>query len=302
MSGRLLVVDDDEFVRVLMEEMLGQCGYDVETAADGLLAWEAIERDPGRYDLMLLDKQMPRLDGISLLRRIRDDSRFADLPVIMLTADTSPEDVSEGLAAGAHYYLTKPSSEDVLKVVIKSALAESRQKRDLRALAGRHAGSLGLLHRAEFRCRTLAEAKDLALLLADASMDPARTVVGYSELLINAVEHGNLGISYADKSRLLESGRWAEEVADRLRSPDYAARMVAVTLERIDGASRVTIADQGPGFDWRSYLEFSAERVFDLHGRGIAMSKAVSFDSLEYQGSGNVVVATVRLPITASGS
>ncbi len=296
MTERLLVVDDDEFVRALMEEMLGQCGYAVSTAEDGQVAWEAIERDPAHYDLVLLDKQMPRLDGISLLRRIRGDSRFADLPVIMLTADTSPEDVSEGLAAGAHYYLTKPSSEDVLKVVIKSALTESRQKRELRALAGRHAGSLGLLCRAEFRCRTLAEAKDLALLLADASMDPSRTVVGYSELLINAVEHGNLGISYADKSRLLSEGRWAEEVEQRLHSPEFADRIVTVMLEKTNGLAQVTIADQGPGFDWQAYLEFSPDRVFDLNGRGIAMSKAVSFDSLKYLGRGNTVVATVRLP------
>ena len=296
MSERLLVVDDDEFVRVLMQEVLGQCGYEVETAEDGLVAWGRIDAEPARYDLVLLDKQMPRLDGISLLRKLRVDNRFTDLPVIMLTADTSPEDVSQGLAEGAHYYLTKPSTEDVLQVVIKSALAESRQKRDLRALVGRHAGTLALLCRAEFAYRTLAEARDLALLLADASLDPARTVVGYSELLINAVEHGNRGISYADKGRLLGEGRWAEEVEARLRDPGYAGRQVRVILDKSDGTSRVTIIDQGPGFDWAGYLEFSADRVFDLHGRGIAMSRSMSFDSLEYLGTGNTVVTTVALP------
>ena len=58
----------------------------------------------------------------------------------------------------------------------------------------------------------------------------------------------------------------------------------------------MTIADQGQGFDWQSYVEFSPERVFDLHGRGIAMSKALSFDSLEYCGNGSKVIATVRYP------
>jgi CheY-like chemotaxis protein len=77
MTARLLVVDDDELVRVLMEEILGQRGYAVETVEDGQAAWQAIDLDPARYDLMLLDKQMPRLDGISLLRRIRADNRFA---------------------------------------------------------------------------------------------------------------------------------------------------------------------------------------------------------------------------------
>jgi hypothetical protein len=57
----------------------------------------------------------------------------------------------------------------------------------------------------------------------------------------------------------------------------------------------VTIIDQGDGFNWQPYLEFSPERAFDLHGRGVAMSKAASFDSLEYQGNGNTVVTRVKL-------
>lgn len=296
MSERLLVVDDDEFVRALMEELLSQCGYEVSIAEDGLAAWEAIDSNPARFDLMLLDKQMPRLDGLTLLRRVRGDERFRDLPVIMLTADTSPEEIGKGLAAGAHYYLTKPSTEEVLKAVIRSAIDETRQKRELRALVGRHAGTLGLLRRAEFVFRSVAEARDLALLLADASGDPARTVVGYSELLVNAVEHGNLGISYADKSRLLAEGMWLDEVDARLAHPQYSRKVVRVTLEKADGLSRVTIRDEGDGFDWQSYLEFSPERAFDLNGRGIAMSRAVSFDTLEYQGNGNTVVTTVALP------
>lgn len=296
MSARLLVVDDDEIIRALMQEVLGLSGYQVAVAEDGQVAWECLDKAPVAYDLMLLDRRMPRLDGMSLLRKLRADSRFNDLPVIMLTGDTDPADISQALAEGAYYYLTKPSTEEVLDVVIRSALTEFRQKRELRAMIGRHSGGLSLLFRAEFCCRTLDEARDLALLLADASMDPARTVVGYSELLINAVEHGNLGISYADKSRLLGEGRWTEEVESRLRHPEYAGRFVKVTLDKAGGVSRVTIEDQGSGFDWRSYLEFSAERAFDVHGRGIAMSKAVSFDMLEYQGSGNTVVTEVRLP------
>lgn len=296
MTERLLVVDDDEVLRALMEEVLGQFGYPVQSVEDGQAAWEAIDADPARFSLLLLDKQMPRLDGISLLRRIRADPRFADLPVILLTADTSPEFVSQGLAAGAHYYLSKPPEEDMLRAVIESVLVEFRQKRELRAKVGRHTETLGLLCRAEFAYRSLEEARDLALLLADASQNPERTVVGYSELLINAIEHGNLGISYADKGRLLREGRWAEEIEARLRHPDKLERHARAILEKVDGLVRVTIIDQGAGFDWHPFLEDSPDRVFDLHGRGIAMSKAMSFDSLEYLGNGNTVVATVALP------
>ena len=296
MAANLLIVDDDAVIRELMLAVLEPCGYVIDTAEDGLVAWAKIDSDPSRFDLMLLDKQMPRLGGIALLKRMRSDGRFQDIPVIMVTSDNRQEDIVEGLTAGAHYYLSKPSTPEVLLLVIGNALDEFRKKRELRALAGRHALTLNLLSRGEFNCRTLPEAKDLALLLADASMNPARTVTGYSELLINAVEHGNLDISYAEKARLLNEGRWLEEVEARLNHPDYSSRLVNVTLEKTAAACRVTISDQGKGFDWATYLEFSPERAFDLNGRGIAMSRALSFDSLEYVGNGSSVVTTVQRP------
>ena len=293
MTAKLLIVDDDEITRLVTRDDLQQCGYTVETAEDGLAAWEIIDRDPSRFDLMLLDKQMPRLDGISLLKRIKSDGRFKELPVIMLTGDNRQEDIIEGLAEGAFYYLTKPSAENVLQLVIKNALDEFRQKCELRALIGKQANNLQLLRRAEFCYRTLSEARDLALLLAEASTVPDRTVNGYSELLINAVEHGNLGITYAEKGRLLRDERWEDEVEARLQYPQHSAKTVNVTLEKTAGASIVTITDQGDGFGWQAYLEFSPERAFDLHGRGIAMSKATSFDNLEYLGNGSSVTTTV---------
>lgn len=293
MAERLLIADDDEFVRSITQEVLEQTGYTVEIAGDGLDAWGKLDGDPSRFDLMLLDKKMPRLDGIALLKRLKSDERFKELPVIMLTGDTRQQDIVEGLAEGAYYYLTKPSTEEVLKRVIKNALAEFGQKRELRSLAGYQNNSLRILRRAEFCFQSLQEAKALALWLANASLDPERTVSGYSELLINAVEHGNLGITYAEKGRLLSEERWADEVESRLKMPRYSNRIVKVTLEKTASACTVTIADQGDGFDWWNYIDFNPERAFDLHGRGIAMSRAMSFDSLEYLGNGNTVVTTV---------
>lgn len=293
MAGRILLVDDDDFVRSITQKILESAGYTVESAEDGLAAWEKIDSAPDSVDLMLLDKHMPRMDGIALLKRMKADDRFKELPVIMLTSDTEQQDIVEGLATGAYYYLTKPSPKELLKLVIKNALSEFKQKRELRKLLGQQAKSLSILRRAEFSYRTLAEAKNLALWLAEASNQPVRTVNGYSELLINAVEHGNLGISYTEKGQLIAEGRWAEEIESRLLHSLYSDRQVSVTMKKTPSVCIVTITDQGVGFDWKRYLEFSPERVFDLHGRGIAMSKIMSFDGLEYLGSGNTVVATV---------
>lgn len=291
--SRLLLVDDDDFIRSVMESGLVQLGHEVDMANDGREAWAILQHAPDRYDLVLLDKNMPNMDGIALLKQLKNETALAGLPVVILTGDSRPEEVAEGLAAGAYYYLIKPALPQILDVVIHNALEDRRRHDELCETLARQETGYGLIRRGEFVYRTLAEAKALALVLASASQNASRTVTGYSELLINAVEHGNLEIDYAEKSQLLAAGCWLEEVENRLSLPEYRDRQIEVTLENSSDALIVTITDQGKGFDWQRYLEFEPERAFDLHGRGIAMSKNFSFDRLEYWGKGNSVSATV---------
>ncbi|MGB0720767.1 MAG: response regulator [Gammaproteobacteria bacterium] len=293
MSDHVLVVDGDEFVRQIHEEALTGAGFRVSLCGDGFSAWESLDRDPGRFDLILMDREIPGLDGVAFLRRMKADPRFRDLPVILLAGDSDQGSVHDGLQAGAYYYLTRPSPHSVLVQVVHNALDELRHKRDLKAQIGTR--TLGLLHlnRAEFRVRTLVDAKNLAIVLADASGQPERTVNGYAELLINAVEHGNLGITYDEKSRLVEQGVWAEEVEERLGRAPYSEREVTVQVSRVNDTFTVIISDEGEGFDWRGFIDFDPDRAFDLHGRGIALARQFSFEDIRYVGSGNIVVATV---------
>ncbi|MEI7456023.1 MAG: response regulator [Nitrosomonadales bacterium] len=297
--ANILVVDDDEFLRCLTSDALAAAGYSVDTAEDGQVAWERLDAAPALYDLILLDRNMPRLDGLGLLQRIRSDERYTHLPVIMLTGVDAQQDFLVGLAAGAAYYLSKPVTEEILNLVVKTALEESCANGALQSMIGQ---AVDQLAREVFTCRTLSEARMLALKLAEASGDPLRTLRGYSELLVNAVEHGNLAISYAEKNQLLHQDRWSEEIEARLLRAPYADRQVQVELVKTDAACVVTITDQGDGFDWQAYLEFSAERIFDLNGRGIAISKATSFDRLEYLGCGNCAVASVTYSGDGHGS
>jgi anti-sigma regulatory factor (Ser/Thr protein kinase) len=102
-----------------------------------------------------------------------------------------------------------------------------------------------------------------------------------------------LAISYAEKSKLLQAGRWQDEVEARLENPLYAERKAKVKFLAEDDYIQLHISDEGAGFDWQPYLEFSPDRAFDPHGRGISMARMMSFDSLEYQGSGNEVLVRV---------
>ena len=157
------------------------------------------------------------------------------------------------------------------------------------------AHTMQLMHQGRFELRTLDEARHLAELLAYAFPDPSRTQLGLTELLVNGVEHGNLNLSYTEKSALLKAGTLDHEIASRLTLPDYAQKRVRVSLDRTEAVLRMSITDDGEGFDWSQYLDLDGARSTDGHGRGIAMAKAISFDKLDFQGCGNQVVASVSL-------
>jgi anti-sigma regulatory factor (Ser/Thr protein kinase) len=117
--------------------------------------------------------------------------------------------------------------------------------------------------------------------------------MGLSELLINAVEHGNLGISYDDKTLFNERGTWLEEVEKRLQQEANKNKFATLEFQRGDSEIKIVVKDQGSGFDWQPYLQMSADRAMDNHGRGIAMAGMISFSRVEYQGNGKVVLAFV---------
>ncbi|MEY4526399.1 MAG: hypothetical protein RL768_118 [Nitrospirota bacterium] len=158
------------------------------------------------------------------------------------------------------------------------------------------AHTMTLLKHGRFELRTLTEARNLAELLAYAFPDPLRTQLGLTELLVNGVEHGNLEISYAEKSSLLKAGRLDAEIARRLALQENLQKRVWVSMDRKETEVDVEIVDAGKGFDWRRYLALDGERSDDSHGRGIAMSRRISFDRLEFRNSGNHVIVSSQLP------
>lgn len=298
----ILVVDDHALDRKLLTAYLTPEGYAVDTAGDGVEAWGKLNAEPERYDVVLLDRTMPRMDGMQLLTRMKEDESLRMVPVIMQTALARRDHILEGIRAGAYYYLTKPYDVDMLKSVVKTAVADHQTYRDMQAQVKKGLGSLRLLENATFTFQTVEQARDLGALLANTCPDPNATVIGLTELLVNAVEHGNLGITYEDKSKLFATGGWNDEVQRRLALPENASKRAEVSFERSDGQLRFTIRDQGRGFDWQSYLQIDPQRAFDTHGRGIAMANRLSFNHIEYRGCGNEVVGTVTCAKSSRGA
>ena len=107
---RVLVVDDSLTVRELERKLIGNAGYEVEVSIDGMDGWNAVRTQP--FDLVVTDIDMPRLDGIELVRLIKNDPRLKVLPVMIVSYKDRTEDRNRGLEAGADYYLTKGSFHD----------------------------------------------------------------------------------------------------------------------------------------------------------------------------------------------
>lgn len=290
-----MVVDDEQLNLLIIEEFLAEEAVDLDPFTDPVAAWAHLQAHAGDYSLVVLDRMMPGLDGLDFLRRMKADSRFAGIPVIMQTAAAEPEQVREGLEAGAYYYLTKPYEPDALISIVRAALEDRRGRENLRHMAARFEEAHKLLTAAEYRFVTLADIANLVPVLAGLCPTPDVAAAGLSDLMVNAVEHGNLGISYKEKAQLKWDGNWESEIARRLALPEFAGRVASVRIERTPDVLRFTIADQGDGFAWEKYLDFDPERAFDPNGRGIAMARAMIFNELEYLGKGNVVVASIAL-------
>ncbi len=117
--AKLLYVDDEEALRILVKSQLALEGYDIETADDGDTALEMLKKDS--YDLILLDIRMPRMNGIEVLKNLKSSNHR--IRVIMLTAVTELSSAIEAVKLGANDYMTKPYNIEELLNCINRALA-----------------------------------------------------------------------------------------------------------------------------------------------------------------------------------
>ena len=293
-APRVLVVDDDIVNLAVLVKVLVNKGIETVSAQDGREAMALLQAEPEGFDVLLLDRMMPRMDGMEVLRQVKSTPGLKNLPVIMQTAMGDVREIMEGLNAGAFYYLTKPLNHQLLLAVVRTAAQDHARWVVLRAeMEGSHS-ALNLMDQGQFRFQTLEQCNDLTKLLAKACPGSDQIVIGLSELMLNALEHGNLGISYQEKSALVDAQQWHEEVVRRQQLPENSSKWVQVGFYRGKERVRFEIEDQGLGFNWRDFTVPNPDRAFDNHGRGILLAKLQSFHRIEYQGTGNRVVAELQ--------
>ena len=282
---RVLIVDDQDALRGMLARMVERAGFEPVEAKDGE---EAIERFRALSPIVVVsDVMMPRMDGLALLEQIKKIDRGA--AVILMTGLGNEEVLLQALRGGATNFFKKPFNVSELIQEIR-AVAEYRRE------SARSTFSTPFLEEEtkQFRIPT-GDERYLPLInqvtLQLPSILPEEEIlnlkIGIEEMIVNAVEHGNLGISFAEKAAAIEAGTLRELIVERLRG-EGAARVVTVASRLTRELFEITIGDEGEGFDWRALPGVEAANLLTCNGRGIFLTK-IYFDEVRYNERGNEV-------------
>lgn len=207
-----------------------------------------------------------------LLRALRGTGA----PLVLLLEVEDQAVLAEGVGLGM-VGVVRPASPEALRAA-------------LRQPGGELATSAG----STFPFRTLGDVASLSLLAAALCPDPAVVQIGLSELMVNAVEHGNLGLGFSQKRELMAAGEWRNEVERLLSLPANAERFAWLRVECRPREVRFLIRDLGGGFDPTPYLDLNAELSVEPYGRGIAVARMLAFPDLVFLDGGRCVEGVVR--------
>lgn len=110
-----MVVDDSRAIRLILSRTLTELGYDVSEASNGAEALRALDRTGDGMSLILVDWNMPEMNGLEFVKRVRADDRFTQIKLMMVTTETQPDQMIAAIEAGANEYVMKPFTADIIK-------------------------------------------------------------------------------------------------------------------------------------------------------------------------------------------
>ena len=246
---------------------------------------------------IIIDKTLPKGSTVAIL--IADDSSEHAIGDAQLCAAPQMQTIlvttRNKNSNHADFVVSKNVGFESFKTVFAAASAYRREVLELRQEIARRTSAINTIRSGVFEFRTLEQARDLAIMLSLTCPNPDETAVGLIELMINAVEHGNLEIHSTLKRKLLAQDGWRKEIVRRLVLPEYADRVATLRVRRSQRMISMRIEDSGNGFDHANFTG-SNRPVTAYQGRGITIARGIAFDDLVYLGQGNMVEATILLP------
>ena len=287
---KVLVAEGDRATRQYLVSMGAEIpGCQCVEAADGKEALALYQRE--KPDIVLSDVQTPEMGGFMLLKEIREEDK--EVIVITITSERSKDVDGRALQLGANNYLHKPVSGKQLRHLFRqyaAIISERVAANELERMIVCRTLHLEVDNRLE---QTTRVAQFLVNELGRTLPEKERMdiTLGLDELICNAIEHGNLGISQDEKEKAMDLAEGLKQLhARRLSDPRVAARRVKIDFTyRKNECFEWIIADEGDGFDWHQVPSpLDDDGVGKPCGRGIFLGR-ILFDFLEYRGKGNVV-------------
>ncbi len=284
----ILLVDDSATDRLLIEGLLKKClHFDVITAADGLIALEKIKAKAP--DLVVTDMQMPNMDGMQLVEKIR--SLYPLIPVVLITAAGSEELASQALQRGAAGYVPKSRCEELLQDTLNHVIELTRTESSFERII-----ECATLTHFEFGFENdfaliaplieLAQRMTIGLGICD---EPAAIQVGVAleHAVLNAIYHGNLEIGGP-----LNGDRTLMD--QRLTKSPYKNRRVHIEIRVTREEARFKVRDEGPGFEYKELTDTGRKTaLLGEGGRGLFLMWAF-MDSVSFDPTGKEVVMVKR--------
>ncbi|MFO7868995.1 MAG: response regulator [Bacteroidales bacterium] len=286
---KILVVENDIVSRELFRVVLEKEGYNCQFAEDGVEGLEIFNEF--LPDLVISDIRMPRIDGISLLKRIRQVER--NVIIIMVTAHGNEDVALEALESGANNYLKKPIDLTKFRTQIaqyKSILDKRIRKLDVSNLIQAQELQISIDSDMDY-IPILAEFLTQKIKHVFSPSELINIELGISELLLNAIEHGNYNISPEEKKEALINNTLTKLYIERKETAIKNNKKIHITYSQNKEYCEWIVKDEGKGFDWRKISHAHTNPISTgLQGRGVFISK-LQFDDVQFLGNGNVVSA-----------
>lgn len=258
-----------------------------------LSAWigEGLAKDTGA---ILIDKTVQGADLTAYADLLSGDPYLSDLTPGVFADQSDEASIAPLTALGVFRVHDIQASLPFIRSEIASALEDFRTLISLRRDLDMRSSAIGQIVSGTFRLKTREEAHCLATFLSLACEDRVSVALGLIELILNAVEHGNLELGRTQKGEFIAQGALAEEIDRRLKDDVLGARCVEVHYEKTADAVQFEVIDEGPGFDFEGLGVKGPESMDAKNGRGILMAHGC-FDSVSYRGRGNHVVVEKKL-------
>lgn len=295
-KAKILLVDDEDLVRDELGGLLDDEGYEVLTARDGQEGLDLFRSV--RPDMVITDVRMPRIDGLTLVSVVRKEA--PTMPVTVITGHGNEQMAITALRAGVTDFIKKPvRMDDLLQALSRMEASLQLVRREPPELpAAARLQEQAWTYRLENDRAAIPAFVDAVLNSYSTGVEPRMAVelsLALRELVLNAVEHGNLGLTYQEKTAALEDGSLDKLLEGRRQSAPYARRTVTVVVRRSDERIRFEVTDQGEGFDWRALPDpMDPTNLLADHGRGVLLA-SLSVDELRYNERGNSVTVIKRL-------